>query len=82
MRSLVREQISTRIALAQEECYTEGYCVVCKCDVPDVLMTEKRCFCNLRPITYVKGEWIKTKSRIPNFDLFISMMSEKRDIRN
>ena len=50
MRKHIREQITYRMNSINKECYQNGSCIHCGCEIPQLLMANKTCGGNCYPV--------------------------------
>lgn len=62
LRKHIEEQISYRINSIKKECYKNGSCIYCGCEVPQLQMANKSCGGNCYPIMFNKKDWERIKN--------------------
>ena len=63
MRKHIREQITYRMNSINRECYQNGSCIHCGCEIPQLLMANKTCGGNCYPVMVDKKNWILRKEQ-------------------
>ena len=63
MRKHIREQITYRMNSINKECYQNGSCIHCGCEIPQLLMANKTCGGNCYPVMACKKHWAFRKEQ-------------------
>jgi hypothetical protein len=61
MRKHIREQFKWRLTQIDKECYSNGQCKICSCDIPALTFANKSCHkpCYPRMMSALQWEWFK-----------------------
>jgi len=71
MRKHIKEQFEMRLELMDRECYNNGQCKICGCDIPALTLSNKSCegecypaFHNRKDWKQIREHWVDIKNEI------------------